>query len=213
MTIEAAYASSTAYFGQFNKTQNRDAETVKRQLITTSRWIDRKLYPLFFYLEETPSTRIYRPGAAMAPIASTDGLVVKVGSGYPVDWDSYTALTLGADFELLPDGAPDDAVDPRPYTDLFLVSYGMTPLSRWEPKNYRPEDYRVSVNGIHGWPGGVPTAIVDATLIFTSMLRGEGPWATQAFASLDQAEQQSLQARALIKDLIQQFHPTGITIG
>lgn len=190
----------------------RDDLALERQLAAVSRLLDRKLnQPYGFNVDATVTTRIYGPGDNIAPIASLIGLIVKAATGTPIDWSSVTALTINEDFETLPYGALSGP-EPAPITALRLVGWGAQPPSVWTPKTYIPDDFKVQVTALHGWPA-VPEAIKEATIQLTAILRAESPFATDRIQELDQAVGTSGQARAILKALYEVYNAMPVAIG
>lgn len=204
------YATVARYKSQTGKTSAADDAVILSQLTATSRWLERRLGgsygPQVFNLDASATTRVYLPaytnlGRAptvldLAPVVSVSAVKVDTtGEGV----FGETALT-STYYQLLPLNA---SAEGRPYTQLEATT--------WGSQNSWPVGTQVQVTGIHGWPA-VPEAIVNATVIFTAMLRGETPFATQQITELDQIEGVSPQARAILKGLMDVYHPTGVVV-
>ena len=85
---------------------------------------------------------------------------------------------------------------PRPWTWLKLPARGDRRL--W------PRDTLIKVEAKHGWPA-VPDGIKDAAITLTAMFRDESVYATMQMQQIDQTVQASPQARAIVRDLYQQY--------
>lgn len=178
------------------------------QLKATSRWLERKLEQ-FFNRDATATTRVYVPpytGYGLSPslldiepVVSVSAVKVDTNAGGTFD---ETALAV-TEYRLLPVNAAAGP-EPRPYRQLDVTPWGSQ--GSW------PATVQLQVTGIHGWPA-VPEAIINATVEFTAMLRGESPFATGRITEMNQlvaSETVSPQARAILKGLIEVYHPTGM---
>lgn len=165
--------------------------TVERQLVSVSRYLDRELFgdPRHTFNQVAAAeARVFKPrhtgpinaeaenpyGSSKAsrylavdPIATEAGLVILIDKDRDGSFADEAALAA-TDYELLPRNA-DKGPEPAPWTEIFLTEYGNE--VGW------PLGARVEVTAVWGWPA-VPSAIKDATIELTRLLRVEGPRAT-----------------------------------
>ena len=214
MALADSYATPAEYRNHpdISKTSLADDVILGWCLEAISRVIDAKTnQPYGFNKDDSVTTRIYAGDDRFAPIASTTGLVVKASAASaPIDWDDVDAMVLDTDFELLPRNALTGPL-PKPYTDIKLLGWGVTPVSQFQPKTYMPSVYRVRVTAIHGWPS-VPQQIKWATIVLTAMLGGESIYTTGRINELDAAVDASPQARALLRDLWRTLNPLPVAV-
>lgn len=214
MALGDAYATPQDYRTHplINQRQGGDNEATAQMLQAVARFLDRKLGQVYgFNKDAAVTTRVYWGGDEIAPIASTAGLIVKATTSWPPDWASITALVVDEDFELLPLNALTGP-ESRPYTDIRLAGWSMTPPGTFLPKTYYPTEYRVQVTAIHGWPA-VPAAIKQANIILASMLAADSLFASGRIQEIDQAIDASPQARALLRDLHQAYSRYPVVVG
>lgn len=212
MAIGDAYATPEEFRQFKGANSGRDDVALDVQLKAVSRLLDRRLnQPYGFNKDATgsPSVAIYGVRDVPRPIASTTGIVVKSAyAGSAIDWTAATALVLDSDYELTP---PSPAPG-WPWTGIMLYGYASTSRDIIEIGSYRGRalsSLRVRVEAIHGWPS-VPDEIKWATIEMTSILRGEGIFATGRISELGAGSiDASPDARRLLASLTKQFDPYG----
>ena len=200
MAIDDAYATLAQYHESFSTPGSGNDAVIERNLKSVSRYLDWKLgySQSSFNKDSATSSRLYdgndSPDLYVAPLASKAGLVVTVDDDRDGTFDHDAPLTAG-EFELRPLNAASGPV-PRPWSWLRLPERG----SRW----CWPRESLVKVEAKHGWPQ-VPDGIKDAAITLTAMFRDESIYATMQMQQIDQTVQASPQARAIVRDIYQQY--------
>ena len=208
MAIADAYATIAEYKDQLLKTTADDDDEITVDLLAVSRWIERHL-GRFFNKDAGDVTRIYVVGRQGGePYGGYRHLWIDDLSAAPttikIDTDddgSYadeTALPT-ADFEMFPLNA---LVGPE------AQPYRRIDLTNWGDQVSFPRDLHVEVVGKWGWPA-VPSAIKQATIMFTSIHRQESPLATKRIQDdIGSSIEASPQARSLLSGLATVYRRT-----
>ena len=200
MAIADAYATLAQYRESLSDSSSLGNDAVIERNKSVSRYLDWKLgyHQSSFNKDSATSVRLYdgndSPDLYVAPIASKTGLVVTVDDDLDGALDHDTALAAG-EFELRPLNAASGPV-PRPWTWLRLPERGSR--RSW------PRESLIQVTAKHGWPA-VPDGIKDAAITLTAMFRDESIFATMQMQQIDSSVQASPQARAIVRDIYQQY--------
>jgi hypothetical protein len=195
MAIADAYATAAEYKTEIDKTIAEDDPAITRDLMAVSRYIDREL-GRFFTRDAVAVTRDFRPVPGLGYLKIDDlsaaPTLVQVDdndSGTP-----GTTITSG-NYELWPLNAPKQP-EPEPYTRIYIPAW-----SNREPWVY---GRLVRITGQWGWPS-VPSAIRDATIWLTAILRLETARAQSTVTELGQVFGASAQARGIVEKLMQAY--------
>jgi hypothetical protein len=205
-----AYGDSETYKRLYDKSSNKDDDDIVAALEAVADYLDERLgYPEGFFLDQSPTSRVYLAPAdgygraerelVISPIASRVGLAVKINYNGDGDFDGEDDLAT-SDYELWPLNA-DKGRRPRPWTALVLPS--------WSSVGAWPVETRVQVMALHGWPGGVPNAIVQASYELTAILRLESPRAERTMTDLNQTFSTSTRANRIVDDLVMVYAKAG----
>ena len=208
--IGDAYASLPEFRASEDISSFDDDLQLGWALAAVSRVLDRKLnQPLGFNKDDAVTTRVYKVGDPIAPIASISGLIVKVSFALapPIIWADIDPLTLDTDFELLP-LVPAAGC---PWTEINVFNWWRFSEWNWDHQPYMPKHYRIQVTAIHGWPA-VPVAIKLATIKLTSMLLGLSPFASNRIDDAGTLLDVAPQARSLLKSLHQVYNPFPVAV-
>lgn len=221
MALGDPYASPQEYRATKDKPTTADDLDLDRQLRAVSRYIDRALgRTLGFNREDEDSQHIYLPRATKGPyrddwaesenpwkygnltrVLDIDDLVSLTSVELDESRTGVFSQTLdAADFELLPRGAASRP-EPEPYSRIELTTWG----SQWG----WPRGTQVRVTGKFGWPA-IPSAIVDATIELTAILRIETPRATSQVNELNQVLSTSRAAQGIIESLLSVYRHAAV---
>lgn len=215
MAIGDAYATVGEYRSHIDKDSSEQDTAIAVDLLATSRWLERRLGVETFNKDETTSVRVYigkgssvlkllTDDGRQAGIASTGSLSIKVDDDDDGSFADETALAT-SDYELRPLNAAVGP-EPKPWTSIVLPT--------WSSRGTWSAGRRIQVTAQHGWPS-VPSAIKEACIIFTAMIRGDASeWLSGQVSTLDQVESVSPQARKMLRDLLMVYSPTaGVAFG
>lgn len=210
MAIADAYATVAQYKSAKEKTTADDDTDLTRQLLAVSRFMERRLGQ-FFNIDAAVISRLYTPRYTPAgysptildvdPIGSTTGVVVKIDTDGDGDFDE--GAIDATDYQLLPLNAAYGP-EPSPYTQIEVTPWG--DQGAW------PVNTLVQVTAKYGWPA-VPSAIIDACIELTALLRLETPRATNAMNELNQLVNTSRQAQGILQELMSVYSRYPVTIG
>lgn len=174
MALSDAYATAEEYRGRVDRTSAADDDTIDVQLGMTSRWWDAKLRRAAgFNKDAAPVARRYyvhrAPKGCGSETLFVDDIATATGLSVVIDGE-----TISSDlYELWPLNA---ALGPEawPY-DRIVRKDG----SAW------PIGELITVTAAYGWPE-VPAAIVEATIEWTAIWRGESVRTTARVNELEQ---------------------------
>lgn len=211
VAIGDAYATAAEYRAVVNMSDtSEDATTIARDLLAVSRYIEQELGRVAGFNKDASAVdRIYMPrgrvryGYAEAEnpwlasngtrVLDVDDIVSVTSIKVDQDIDDTFSLTLATtDYELLPRNAADGP-EARPYRQIELTPWGTQ--SVWRP------GARVKVNAVFGWPA-VPSAIKDATIQLTAILRLQSPRATNRVNEMNQSLSTSRVAQEIVAGLL-----------
>ena len=174
MALSDAYATAAQYRDRVGRDSSADDPTIDLQLGMTSRWWDAKLRRgAGFNKDASPVARRYYVHRSpqgcgsetlfVDDIATASGLVVTIG-GVTVASSVYELWPLNA--ALGPEA--------QPYDRIMRVDG-----TEW------PFGELITVTAFYGWPA-VPAGIVEATIEWTAIWRGESVRTTARVNELDQ---------------------------
>lgn len=209
MAIGTPYATALEYRAAIDKTDGGDDAAILVDLETVSNFFNRrtKRSRAGFNVDAGDVTRIYEVGdrGAVPPggidIVTIDDLVsvtsIKLDVGQVGNFtDASTVTAASTDYEFLPldrsqgpEVRPADSIRFTPWGTIGALNAGV----------------RIEVVGKFGWPD-VPAAVKSATIQLCSILRLEGPRASQQIPEdLEGAIQFSPSAKGLVWDLVRTY--------
>lgn len=198
------YAFVADYRAVASNTDSGEEDEILRDLIATSRGLDKRLHR-FFTQDAAAVTRTYRVPRATGRAIHTlfvDDLAdasaitsIKIDQDRNGSFDDAIALAA-ADFLLSPENA-DQGPDPHPFYAIELTPWGT--IRQWPP------GVLVEVVAMFGWDA-VPAAIVTATIELTRILRLESPRAMRTIQlGLDTIVETSREAKEIVLKLVKDY--------
>lgn len=198
MAITDPYALVADYKLSIPKTKSGDDTQLLEDLNTISRIIDARAHR-FFGADASAVAQVYQRDPAADPrilwVAdfSTDPTSIKIDRNLDGDFDDADdTLLVAADWTAYPRNAP---LGPKasPWTRLILPP--TSNITEW------PAGHDIEVTAIRGWLS-VPTAIKQATIQLTALLRMETPRATSRISEAGDSTSISPEAQRIIKQLV-----------
>lgn len=170
-------------------------ETIERDLLAISRYLDRRLGRIFARDTDPVRRRFYFGYSCWLPTddMSEEPEMVAVGVPAGAPLDEIDGAIIDQDFRLYPANATLGlhSDEPRPWEGLHFIA----------PRNYRVP---VDIVARWGWPA-VPVGIERATIQLAAIWRLETPRATSRVNELEQVVGTSELANRIVKDLIDTY--------
>lgn len=179
-----AYATAAEYRNAIGKSGTSEDTAIDRAVTMASRWWDRKLRRSFGKSAlENREFRVHRGTDGFGSstlfvddIAESAGLVVTIGDEV-VEASSYELLPLNA----------AKGPEPQPYDRIARIGSGWSGFNEWPLSRHSqwPLGRLITITARWGWPA-VPAAIVEATIEWAAIWRGESIRATERVNEMDQ---------------------------